>query len=81
MEDDPWVIIAIASLDDDRLAQHLLEFIALGTWAGQPFVVPAPLRSPHARMRLSRKVVVSGLALFLCSMLHLYRHRYLKRLV
>ena len=52
MEDDPRAIIAIASLNDDRLAQHLLEFIALGTWAGQPFVVPAPLRSPHARIRL-----------------------------
>lgn len=52
MEDDPRAIIAIASFDGDLLAHHLLEFIALGTWAGQPFVVPAPLRSPHARMRL-----------------------------
>lgn len=51
-EDDPRAIIALASLDDDRLAQHLLEFIALGTWAGQPFVVPVLLRSPYARMRL-----------------------------
>ncbi len=52
MEDDQRAIIATASSDDDRLAQHLLEFIALGTWAVQPFVVPVPLRSPHARMRL-----------------------------
>ncbi len=52
MEDDPRAIIAIASFDGDLLAQHLLEFIAQGTWAGQPFVVPAPLRSPHVRMRL-----------------------------
>ncbi|GHO50163.1 HEAT repeat domain-containing protein [Ktedonospora formicarum] len=43
---------AVASLNDDRLAQHLLEFIAMGTWAGKPFVVPAKLRSPYARIRL-----------------------------
>src|SRR6266702_8691344 len=52
MEDDPRAIIAVSSLEDDRLAQNLLEFIALGTWAGKPFVVPVPLRSPHARTRL-----------------------------
>jgi HEAT repeat protein len=51
-EDDPRAALAIASLDDDRLARNLLEFIALGTWACQPFVIPAPLRSPFARMRL-----------------------------
>src|SRR5918912_2509464 len=52
MENDPRAIIAVNSLEDDRLAQHLLEFIALGTWAGKPFVVPVPLRTPHARTRL-----------------------------
>lgn len=52
MEDDPRAVIAISSLEDDRLAHHLLEFIALGTWAGKPFVVPVPLRSPHTRTRL-----------------------------
>ena len=52
MENDPHAIIAVSSLDDDRLAQNLLEFIALGTWAGKPFVVPVPLRSPLARTRL-----------------------------
>lgn len=52
MEDDPRAIVAVASLDDDRLPHHLLEFIALGTWAGKPFVVPVPLRSAHARTRL-----------------------------
>src|SRR5260370_31793011 len=46
--DDSRAIVAVASLDDDRLAQLLLEFIALGTWAGKPFVVPAALRSGHA---------------------------------
>ena len=52
MEDDPRAVIAVSSLEDDRLARNLLEFIALGTWAGKPFVVPVPLRSPHARTRL-----------------------------
>lgn len=52
MENDPRAVVAVSSLDDDRLAQHLLEFIATGTWAGKPFVVPPPLRSPHARNRL-----------------------------
>jgi HEAT repeat protein len=51
-ENDPRAIAALASLHDDRLAEHLLEFIALGTWAGIPFVVPAPLRSPYTRMLL-----------------------------
>ncbi len=51
-EGDPRAIAAVASLDDDRLARHLLEFIALGTWAGKPFVVLVPLRSPYGRMRL-----------------------------
>jgi HEAT repeat protein len=52
MNDDPRAVVAVASLDDDRLAQLLLEFIALGTWAGKPFVVPPALRSGHARTRL-----------------------------
>src|SRR6266702_1190794 len=52
MENDPRAVIAVSSLEDDRLAQNLLEFIALGTWAGKPFVVPVPLRSTYARTRL-----------------------------
>ncbi|HZS76814.1 MAG TPA: HEAT repeat domain-containing protein [Ktedonobacteraceae bacterium] len=52
MANDPRALEAISSLDDDRLAQNLLEFIALGTWAGKPFVVPVPLRTAHARTRL-----------------------------
>ncbi len=52
MENDPRAIVAVSSLDDDRLAQNLLEFVALGTWAGKPFVVPVPLRTPLARTRL-----------------------------
>lgn len=52
MENDPRAVIAIASLEDDRLAAHLLEYLALHTWAGKPFVAPAALRSPYARTRL-----------------------------
>src|SRR5215469_11693403 len=42
MENDPRAVVAVSSLDDDRLAENLLEFIAMGTWAGKPFVIPAP---------------------------------------
>lgn len=52
MENDPRAIEAVSSSKDARLAQNLLEFVALGTWAGKPFVVPVPLRSPYARTRL-----------------------------
>jgi len=52
VNDDPRAILAISSLDDERLAAHLLEFIALGSWAGKSFVVPRQLRSAYARMRL-----------------------------
>lgn len=52
MENDPLAVVAVSLLDDDRLAKNLLEFIALGTWAGKPFVVPPQLRSPYARTRL-----------------------------
>jgi len=49
---DRRAMIAVSSFNDDRLAQHLLEFMALGTWAGKSFVVPVPLRSAYARTRL-----------------------------
>ncbi|GLV56596.1 hypothetical protein KDH_34350 [Dictyobacter sp. S3.2.2.5] len=52
LKNDPRAVIAVSSSDDDRLARDLLEFIALGTWAGKPFAVPLPLRSPYARTRL-----------------------------
>jgi hypothetical protein len=52
LEGDPRALEAVASSEDDRLAQNLLEFIANGTWAGKPFVTPKPLRSAHARTRL-----------------------------
>jgi hypothetical protein len=52
MGNDIDVIKAATSLDDDRLAHHLLEFIVLGTWAGKSFVAPLSVRTAHARMRL-----------------------------
>jgi hypothetical protein len=52
MEGDPNAIAAVTSLDDDRLVQHLLEFIALGTWAGKPFIAPLSVRTAHAKTHL-----------------------------
>ncbi|HVB72830.1 MAG TPA: HEAT repeat domain-containing protein [Ktedonobacteraceae bacterium] len=52
MQNDPRAVVAVSSLDDDRLAENLLGFIASGTWAGKSFVVPVPLRTAHARTRL-----------------------------
>lgn len=59
MENDPRAVVAITSLDDDRLARYLLEVLAVGTWAGKPFVLPPLLRSPHARTRI-RTLFLSG---------------------
>lgn len=52
MENDPRAIEAMSAIKDERLTQHLLEFIALGTWAGKPMVVPPRLRSSYTRTRL-----------------------------
>ncbi len=52
MENDPRALEAVSSSRDTRLAQNLLEFIALGTWTGKSFNVPIALRSPYARTRL-----------------------------
>lgn len=49
IENDPRAMMAVSTSRDPRLAQHLLEFIALGTWAGKAFHVPSTLRSPYAR--------------------------------
>ena len=51
-KNDETAIAAIDALDDDRLTHHLLEWMALGTWAGKPFVAPAYLYSPVSRMHL-----------------------------
>ena len=52
MEDDPRAVEAIASCSDERLTSNLLEFLAIKTWAGKPFIVPTHLRTPHANTRL-----------------------------
>ena len=52
MGNDIDAIKATTSLDDDRLAHHLLEFIALGTWAGKSFVAPLSMRAAHTKMLL-----------------------------
>ncbi|HEY3992713.1 MAG TPA: HEAT repeat domain-containing protein [Ktedonobacteraceae bacterium] len=63
IENDPRAVEAVSSYADDRLAENLLEFIALGTWAGKQFVIPSPLRSPFARTRLRTLFVPpSGIA-------------------
>jgi hypothetical protein len=51
-DNDSRAVVAVNSLDDDRLVLHLLEWIAQGTWAGKPFIAPASLRSPISRMHL-----------------------------
>ena len=60
IENDPRAVVAVASLDDDRLAHHLLEFIAIGTWAAKPFVVPPPLRSRLMHRFYSRGTCAYG---------------------
>src|SRR5258707_996457 len=63
IENDPRAVEAVSALPDAALAENLLEFIALGTWAGKPFVIPPPLRSPYARTRLRTLFVSpSGIA-------------------
>jgi hypothetical protein len=52
VENDPQAIEAVTALQDDRLARNLVEFIALGTWAGKSFDVPVSLRSSYTRTRL-----------------------------
>ncbi len=52
LQDDPRAMTAVAMTDDDRFIDHLLEFIANGTWSGKPFVTPQPLRTAYARTRL-----------------------------
>jgi hypothetical protein len=48
VEHEPRAMAAVASCEDDRLARYLLEFIALGTWAGKAIL----LEPAHTRARL-----------------------------
>jgi HEAT repeat protein len=56
---DPRAIAAVESMQDDRLAHHLLEFLALGTWAGKPFVAPKDTNTTLAHTRL-RTLFLAG---------------------
>jgi hypothetical protein len=46
-QDHPEAIEAIRNCSDRRLWELLLEWLALGTWAGKPFHAPPPMRQPH----------------------------------
>ena len=45
-------IEAVRTCSDDRLLAYFLEWLALGTWAGKPFKLPAELRRPHFRRQV-----------------------------
>lgn len=46
-QDRPEAIEAVKNCPDRRLWELLLEWLALGTWAGRPFHLPPPMRQPH----------------------------------
>ena len=68
-------IEAVRTCPDDRLLTYVLEWLALGTWAGKPLNVPKALRQPHFRRQaltlflpgpgptegLTRRVLLKGL--------------------
>jgi hypothetical protein len=72
-EDNPEALEAIRSFPDQRLLERLLEWLALGTWAGKSFRVPSTLRQPHVRNKVrtlfllvapegvSQRVLLAGL--------------------
>ncbi len=45
-------IEAVRNCPDDHLLSCFLEWLALGTWAGQPFKLPAELRQPYFRRQV-----------------------------
>lgn len=45
-------IEAVRSCPDGRLLTYLLEWLALGSWAGKSFNVPKEMRQPHFRTRV-----------------------------
>lgn len=51
-EDSPEAIEAIRQLPDRRLLELLLEWLAVGTWAGKPLKVPRAMRQPHVRTQV-----------------------------
>ena len=52
-EDNPEAIDAIRRYPERRLLDLLLEWLALGTWAGKPFQVPPAMRQPYFRTKVS----------------------------
>ncbi len=52
-EDNLEAIDAIRRSSDRRLLELLLEWLAMGTWAGKLFRVPASMRQPHFRTQIS----------------------------
>ncbi|HET8910602.1 MAG TPA: HEAT repeat domain-containing protein [Ktedonobacteraceae bacterium] len=51
-KNEPQAVLAVSSTTDEQLVRNLVECIALGSWAGKSFTLPAQLRSAYARMRL-----------------------------
>ncbi len=52
-EDNREAIEAVRRYPQSRLLDLLLEWLALGTWAGKPFQVPRAMRQPHFRTQVS----------------------------
>lgn len=58
-EDNREALEAMQNCSDARLFEHLLEWLALGTWAGKPFKVPTALRQPSLRNKV-RVLILSA---------------------
>lgn len=52
-EDNREAIEAVKRYPQGRLLELLLEWLAVGTWAGKPFQVPRAMRQPHFRTQVS----------------------------
>jgi hypothetical protein len=51
-ENNQEAVESIRRFPDAQLFERLLEWLALGTWAGKPFRVPLALRQPHFRTKV-----------------------------
>lgn len=58
-EDNREAIEAVKQYPQGRLLELLLEWLAVGTWAGKPFQVPRAMRQPHFRTQV-RTLFLSG---------------------
>ncbi len=52
-EDNQEALEAIRTFPGSRLLELLLEWLALGAWAGKPFQTPRAMRQPHFRTQVS----------------------------